>query len=139
MLMIPPSLSRSTVLKDPDMWHVLRVEKNRIIQGTNEIVLQVAWIGSTQRSWEPEAAIGGYAEEYMDEYWTKLGGRESVLTTAALRLPTGHTQSQKEMVRKRTKSAMSKAAETTSVRVTCSYHRADAGLNCIDAQRTELG
>ncbi|KFA81767.1 hypothetical protein S40288_09637 [Stachybotrys chartarum IBT 40288] len=103
---------RSSVLKDPDMWHVFRVEKHRIIQGTNDVMLQVAWVGSTQRSWEPEAAVAGYAKEHLDEYWAKLGGRESILTTAALQLPTTHTKPQKEMARKRTKSGMSKAAET---------------------------
>jgi hypothetical protein len=74
---------RSSVLKEPDMWHVFRIEKHQISRGTNEVVLHVAWIGSTQRSWEPEESVAEYAKEHLDEYWEKLGGRESVLSTAA--------------------------------------------------------
>ncbi|KAM0270875.1 hypothetical protein ACHAQH_009276 [Verticillium albo-atrum] len=74
---------RSSVLEDPDMWHVLRIEKHQVVQGTDEVVLHVAWIGSAQRSWELEEAVAGYAKEHLDEYWAKLGGREFVLSTAA--------------------------------------------------------
>ncbi|KAH7302902.1 hypothetical protein B0I35DRAFT_197362, partial [Stachybotrys elegans] len=56
---------RSSVLKDPDMWHILRIEKHRIIRDTNEVELHVAWIGSTQRSWEPEESVAEYAKEHL--------------------------------------------------------------------------
>jgi hypothetical protein len=74
---------RSLALKDHDMWHVHRIEKHQVVQGTNKVRLHVYWVGSAQRSWEPEEAVAGYAEEHLEEYFARLGGRESVLRTVA--------------------------------------------------------
>jgi hypothetical protein len=57
------------------MWHVLRIEKHQIVQGTDDVVLNLAWIESAQRSWELEYAVAGYSKEHLDEYGKKLGGR----------------------------------------------------------------
>ncbi|KFA45511.1 hypothetical protein S40293_10330 [Stachybotrys chartarum IBT 40293] len=74
---------RSFVVKDPTMWHILNVKKHKYDRITDKIMLHVAWIGSTQCSWEPEEAVAKYAKEHLDEYWAKLGERKSVLSTSA--------------------------------------------------------
>jgi hypothetical protein len=60
------------------MWHVLRIEKHQVAT-SGDVSLYVAWIGSPQRSWEPENAVAGHASEYLAEYWETQGGRDIVL------------------------------------------------------------
>jgi hypothetical protein len=39
------------------------------------------WVGSAQCSWEPEEAVASHTEGHLEEYLTRLGGREFVLRT----------------------------------------------------------
>ncbi|KAM0529309.1 hypothetical protein ACHAPP_009132 [Verticillium nonalfalfae] len=72
---------RAAAMADPDMWHVLHVAGHKV-QPDGSVLLHVAWIGSAQKSWEPEDAVRGYGAEHLDEYWAMQGGRATVLKGA---------------------------------------------------------
>ncbi|KAH6972004.1 hypothetical protein EDB80DRAFT_880260, partial [Ilyonectria destructans] len=65
-----------------DLWHVLHVEGHRLVPSSGDVLLDVAWIGSQQRSWEPEAAVSEYAQEHVDDYWGRVGGRDEAVAAA---------------------------------------------------------
>ncbi|RBR02074.1 hypothetical protein VDGD_03608 [Verticillium dahliae] len=93
---------RAAAMADPDMWHVLHVAGHKV-QPDGGVLLHVAWIGSAQKSWEPEDAVRGYGAEHLDEYWATQGGRATVLKGAK-------TKAAKTKVAKTKAGAKTKAA-----------------------------
>ncbi|KAH7124757.1 hypothetical protein EDB81DRAFT_951705 [Dactylonectria macrodidyma] len=73
---------RKSAVVDPDLWHVLQVEGHHLVPSSGDVLLDVAWIGSQQRSWEPEAAVSEYAQEHVDDYWERVGGRDEAVAAA---------------------------------------------------------
>ncbi|KZL86404.1 chromo domain-containing protein [Colletotrichum incanum] len=58
---------RSGAIANKDLWHVLKIEAHRRIG--NGCDLEVSWVGSRDRSSEPERTIKEAAPQLVNEYW----------------------------------------------------------------------
>ncbi|KAK1993750.1 hypothetical protein LX36DRAFT_661204 [Colletotrichum falcatum] len=73
---------RLGAMADKDLWHVLRIEKHKQ-KPSGAVHLLVYWIGSPDRSWEPESQVAVYARQHVENYWRSKGGRENAVKSAA--------------------------------------------------------
>ncbi|KAK1973195.1 hypothetical protein LZ30DRAFT_672000 [Colletotrichum cereale] len=59
---------RLGAMVDKDLWHALKIQSHR--QTTSGAVeLEVIWVGSPVRSWEPKEKMLEVAPEVVNEYW----------------------------------------------------------------------
>ncbi|KAF6804401.1 chromo domain-containing protein, partial [Colletotrichum plurivorum] len=65
---------RIGAMADKNLWHALKVEKHKQ-EANGSVKLCVSWVGSPERSWEPEGQVLQYARQHVDDYWTANGGR----------------------------------------------------------------
>ncbi|WQF76580.1 Putative chromo/chromo shadow domain, Chromo-like domain superfamily, AT hook, DNA-binding protein [Colletotrichum destructivum] len=66
---------RLGAMADKNLWHVLRVEKHKK-KPSGAIHLLICWVGTPDRSWEPESQVKVYAHQHLEDYWKAQGGRE---------------------------------------------------------------
>ncbi|TKW53840.1 hypothetical protein CTA1_7377, partial [Colletotrichum tanaceti] len=66
---------RLGAMADKNLWHVLRVEKHKK-KPSGAIHLLICWVGTPDRSWEPESQVKVYAHQHLESYWRAQGGRE---------------------------------------------------------------
>ncbi|KAF6832364.1 chromo domain-containing protein [Colletotrichum plurivorum] len=74
---------RRAHMADKGLWHALKVEKHRQ-KAHGAVEVQVAWVGSRDRSWEPEDQVQQYARELLEDYWAAKGGREKHVRAIAV-------------------------------------------------------
>ncbi|KAF6815369.1 putative chromo domain-containing protein [Colletotrichum musicola] len=65
---------RIGAMADKNLWHALKVEKHKQ-EANGSVKLCVSWVGSPERSWEPEGQVLQYARQHVDDYWTANSGR----------------------------------------------------------------
>ncbi|KAF6827705.1 chromo domain-containing protein [Colletotrichum musicola] len=86
---------RRAHMADKGLWHALKVEKHR--QKAHGVVeVQVAWVGSRDRSWEPEDQVQQYARELLEDYWVAKGGREKHVRAIAVPAKRGRGRPRKD-------------------------------------------
>ncbi|TQN67031.1 Chromo domain-containing protein cec-3 [Colletotrichum shisoi] len=66
---------RLGAMTDKNLWHVLKVEKHKK-KPSGAIHLLICWVGTPDRSWEPESQVKVYAHQHLEDYWKAQGGRE---------------------------------------------------------------
>ncbi|GKT52048.1 uncharacterized protein ColSpa_12229 [Colletotrichum spaethianum] len=71
-------------MADKNLWHVLEVEKHKQTSHGN-VCLYISWIGSPERSWEPESRMMRVARAIVEDYWIAKGGRDKVMKSVAVR------------------------------------------------------
>ncbi|KAH8656387.1 hypothetical protein BGZ61DRAFT_540959 [Ilyonectria robusta] len=103
---------RKSAVVDEDLWHVLHVEGHRLVPSSGDVLLDVAWVGSQQRSWEPEAAVSEYAQEHVDDYWERVGGRDEAVAAAGA----GQTAKRKAGPKTDTKGARRSTSTTSATK-----------------------
>ncbi|OHE92495.1 hypothetical protein CORC01_12213 [Colletotrichum orchidophilum] len=79
---------RLGAMADKNLWHALRVEKHRQ-KPSGAVQLYVCWIGSPERSWEPESQVEVYARQHIENYWKSKGGREKIIKAVAVPIKRG--------------------------------------------------
>ncbi|KAK2053897.1 hypothetical protein LY76DRAFT_253625 [Colletotrichum caudatum] len=67
---------RLSAMADKNLWHVLRIEKHKQ-KPSGAVHFLVYWVGSPDRSWEPESQVEVYARQHVENYWRSKGGREN--------------------------------------------------------------
>ncbi|OLN83409.1 hypothetical protein CCHL11_03131 [Colletotrichum chlorophyti] len=73
---------RLGAMTDKGLWHVLKIEKHRK-KPSGAVEFLVYWIGSRDRSWEPERQVEQYARQHVADYWTSKGGRSNFVKPPA--------------------------------------------------------
>ncbi|GKT52902.1 chromo domain-containing protein [Colletotrichum tofieldiae] len=73
---------RLGAMADKNLWHVLKIEKHKQ-KPSGAVHFLVYWIGSPDRSWEPETQVEVYARQHVEDYWRSKGGRDKNIKTAA--------------------------------------------------------
>lgn len=86
---------RLGAMADKDLWHVLRVEKHKQ-KPNGTIHLLVYWIGSPDRSWEPESQVEQYARHHVENYWKSKGGRDKHIKAIAVPVKRGRGRPRKD-------------------------------------------
>ncbi|KAF4414544.1 hypothetical protein CFRS1_v015144 [Colletotrichum fructicola] len=80
---------REGAMVDINLWHVLKVEKHKQ-EATGTVKLHVAWVGSHERTWEPEDQVLQNARELVDDYWATRGGRQKHVKSIAIPVKRKH-------------------------------------------------
>ncbi|KDN60011.1 hypothetical protein CSUB01_08022 [Colletotrichum sublineola] len=65
---------RESAMEDKGLWHVSEVVSHDT-KPDGRIFLEVAWVGSPDTTWEPEAKIRKAARDLVDSYWRFVGSR----------------------------------------------------------------
>ncbi|OHE90309.1 chromo domain-containing protein [Colletotrichum orchidophilum] len=65
---------RESAMVDRELWHVFKIVSCRT-NASGNTDFRVAWVGSPERSWEPEATIRDADGELVEQYWEAKGGR----------------------------------------------------------------
>ncbi|KAF6811510.1 putative chromo domain-containing protein [Colletotrichum sojae] len=86
---------RRAHMADKGLWHALKVEKHRQ-KAHGAVEVQVAWVGSRDRSWEPEDQVQQYARELLEDYWVAKGGREKHVRAIAVPTKRGRGRPRKD-------------------------------------------
>ncbi|GKT61093.1 chromo domain-containing protein [Colletotrichum tofieldiae] len=73
---------RESAMVERELWHVFEVVSHRT-KPDDTVYLQVAWIGSPDTSWEPEANIQKVASKLVENYWRSVGGRSGAMKRPA--------------------------------------------------------
>ncbi|GKT68696.1 chromo domain-containing protein [Colletotrichum tofieldiae] len=73
---------RESAMVDKELWHVFKVVSHET-RPDGIVYLQVAWVGSPDKTWEPEANIRKTAGELVENYWRSVGGRSGVMKRPA--------------------------------------------------------
>ncbi|KAL2884326.1 hypothetical protein SGCOL_000267 [Colletotrichum sp. CLE4] len=85
---------RLGAMVDKNLWHALRVEKHKQ-KPSGAVQLYVCWIGSPERSWEPEKQVEVYARQHVENYWRSKGGREKCIKAVAMPVKKGRGRPRK--------------------------------------------
>ncbi|KAK1516921.1 chromo domain-containing protein [Colletotrichum costaricense] len=85
---------RLGAMADKNLWHALRVEKHKQ-KPSGAVQLYVCWIGSPERSWEPESQVEVYARQHVENYWKSKGGREKCIKAVAMPVKKGRGRPRK--------------------------------------------
>ncbi|KAK1585429.1 uncharacterized protein LY79DRAFT_518728 [Colletotrichum navitas] len=88
---------RLGAMADKNLWHVLRVEKHKQ-KPSGAIYFRVYWIGSPDRSWEPESQVEVYARQHVENYWRLKGGREKNVKSVATPVKRGRGRPRRSTV-----------------------------------------
>ncbi|EFQ26893.1 chromo domain-containing protein [Colletotrichum graminicola] len=88
---------RLGAMADKNLWHVLRIEKHKQ-KPSGAIHFLVYWIGSPDRSWEPESQVEVYARQHVENYWRSKGGREKNVKSVAMPVKRGRGRPSKATV-----------------------------------------
>ncbi|KAK2047209.1 hypothetical protein LZ31DRAFT_160942 [Colletotrichum somersetense] len=85
---------RLGAMADKNLWHVLRIEKHKQ-KPSGAVHFLVYWIGSPDRSWEPESQVEVYARQHVENYWRSKGGREKNVKGIAAQVKKGRGRPRK--------------------------------------------
>ncbi|KAK2017569.1 hypothetical protein LZ32DRAFT_614277 [Colletotrichum eremochloae] len=86
---------RLGAMEDTNLWHVLRIEKHKQ-KPSGAVHFLVYWIGSPDRSWEPESQVEVYARQHVENYWRSKGGREKNVKSVAAPAKRGRGRPRKD-------------------------------------------
>ncbi|GKT47741.1 uncharacterized protein ColSpa_07922 [Colletotrichum spaethianum] len=88
---------RLGAMADKNLWHVLKIEKHKQ-KPSGAVHFLVYWIGSPDRSWEPESQVEVYARQHVETYWKSKGGRDKNIKTAAAPAKRGRGRPRKNTI-----------------------------------------
>ncbi|KAK1975722.1 hypothetical protein LZ30DRAFT_604997 [Colletotrichum cereale] len=88
---------RLGAMADKNLWHVLKIEKHKR-KPSGAVHFLVYWIGSPDRSWEPESQVEVYARQHVETYWRSKGGRDKNIKSVAAPVKRGRGRPRKESV-----------------------------------------